>query len=103
MKTIQEIQSESGDLWPDIDEAINDVRRACAAELHQLHLSNAADINNLSLAHSKELEKRENLIAELVTQVSELSQFAPQVLAAKRAAIEEEILKKQQELESLTL
>ena len=50
MKTIREIQDASGDLWPDIDEAFNDIRRDAAA-------STKATLDDKDASHEETITK----------------------------------------------
>ena len=63
MKTVREIQSSAGNLWPDIDEAMNDIRRDCAAQLQAQGKDHEAALITIATDHQTAIEKLEATIA----------------------------------------
>jgi len=55
MKTVREIQAAAGALWPDIDEALNDIRRQCAAELQSVKAGHATELANSATTKDTEI------------------------------------------------
>lgn len=87
MKTVREIQELSGDLWPDIDENFNEIRRQCAAQLQAQEQTHAAAMASLEEAHARELQDRDSAISEISATAQSLENLRLTMTAKVRSVL----------------